>query len=457
MTRATRRLLSFLAWLAFLIAAPLLIAYALGHRIRPSIAPPEQVGAFLIRTTPNNAHVTIDGAARSKTTPTSVGDLLSRPYTVRLEKDGYRRWEKRLDILGTKVTDIGHVRLIPKNPEEQSFRDGVSDIAAAPNGRTLAVVERSRSGTHLRFIPAASLADGGIVADLAIEPGQRFSFLWSPDSARTAAVLQTAIPRVSLIDAISGAATPLPGARGIVGWTTNNRLVVLAGSELRLYPGTGQPRVLSHTAQAAAVTGSRVLVVEQRGSDPLTLRELSEDGALVNSVPAPPGVGAVESVTASPFGDLALLTNPQRQLLLWHAERHQWAELAGHAENVVWAPDGEKLLWQSSEFDLWVANIRERRTVLPQLSPLLLLRHTSPIRTPRWFAGSQHVLFFQNDLLRLMEIDPRDGHHTEDLLGTNRGDAEMAVLDDGHVLFATARRDGRDVLLREYLLTPEDR
>jgi len=466
MTRRARRLVAVFSWAAFLIAVPLVVGYSLGHRVSPTSPVPAPVGAFLIRTFPRGATVFINEKKYSSKTPTAVRSLAPELYTVRLEKAGYRSWEKRLGIRGTRVTDIRHVRLIPAAIEEDIVRRNVLDFSISPKEQWLTLIEEAPRGKRLRIVPLDQFLEPGILADIRLEKKEQVSFLWAPSEERFMLVVSGGTRRYLVVDTSTGRASQMRGIDEMFEWLpgSTDRFVARRGSDavVRSLP-RNDDIILSRRASSIAVfRGGTIVVEQQEGAltqgGPPTLRVFSGTGTFLETLPTPPLDGQrVSSISASPFGDLALLTFPNQHLFLWDNSTRAWRRVAEHAEHLQWSPDGEKVLWQSSEFEIWVMNIRERRAVLPRFVPELVVRLSVAVRDVRWFAGSQHVLFLERDVVQLAEIDGRDSHHIESLLGTNLGDGRAQVTEDGATIFATGRREDASVLLRAFLRIPQDR
>lgn len=464
MTRLTRHLLSLGAWAAFLVAAPLVITYSLGYRVRPTAIDPVAGGAFLIRTFPDGATVYLNGKEHSGLTRTAVSALAPGPYTVRLEKSGYRSWEKQLLIEAARVTDIRHVRLLPGTIDEEVARERVTDFSVSPRERWVGLVEAAAREKIVRVVPYPELKESGVTTGIALERRDEASFFWSPDEKEVAVITQRGNKqRTYLVKTSTGVVKSLKDSDRILGWLPDNsgRFLVQRGTviERREMSSAESPTVLSRTAAAAAVSAHGVLLVEQsEAAADNTFRVFTSSGTVLDTIPSPPLNGqTVESVVYAPSGDVALLTHPNQTLFVWYNEKRTWHAVSKHAERVQWSPDSAKLLWQESEFDLWVLNVREERSPLSRLVPELVVRLSTPVQRPQWFAGSQHITFFEDDILYLAEIDGRDGHRTESLTGSNRGDGSASVNDDGRVMFLAARRNDRDVLLKIHLRTAEDR
>lgn len=461
MTDRLRRLLQVVAWAAFLVSAPLLIVSALGHRIRPFSPQAQSVGTFLFRTFPRDASITINTSLQRETTPTAVRSLPSGTYTVRLEKTGYRPWEKRLDILGTRITDVRQVRLYPVTLEEEILVNDVSRAFLSPDERSALLIDTEEEAVLIRLRPDGT-EEARLVTSFTLPRNRQLEATWSPDSQWiTLDVRGGRQPVFHFLFAASGEHTTFDGQTTFLGWfgQEGHTAVIERGNAifLRTPPGTDDVPVAAQQLHAdASPHGLAVLEAPRTEASQGTLTLFSAITRNRRVLPLPPTpVGPIEHLSLSPRGDV-LLQGPHASML-WSAAEEHWTSLPISGERIVWSPDGGKIVWQSSEFDLWTMNIQDDRSTLPLLKPELLLRVSAPIRQVTWFPDSQHVLFLERDVIRVAEIDGRDGHRVESLVGTNRGDAVFTPSASGTLIYTNAQRDGRDVFIRAHLRTLDDR
>ncbi len=467
MTRRTRWFLRFFSCALFLTVAPAVIRYSLGQRLTPLTTSPETVGAFLVRTDPRGATLTIAGVVHQNATPTAIRALQPGTHAVRIEKLGYRPWEKNLPITGMRITDVRHVRLIPERLEEQEVATEVRAFALSPRGDAIILSQETPQEQRIRIVAIDALGDPRETPLLRVKRTDEVAFRWSPNADQVLATVRGPKGGTSssvVINRATKVSKKLRDVDEVLGWseTVAGTLVVRRGETIALLSPEGTTRTLATNVHTAARTPRGIITVENLAQGNKEIIHRSLEGTTLEEIPVPflraaQGRETVDALFPSPNGDLTVLVGPGRRLLLWNAQARAWSEVADHAEAVQWSPDGEKISWQSSEFDVWVMNVREQRAVLPRGSPKIVVRLSAPIRAIRWFAGSQHLLYFEKDTLKLVEIDGRDGHRTENLLGTNRGDAIAEVADDGRVLYVLASRDGVRVLKKLFLRTPEDR
>jgi hypothetical protein len=103
MDRTTRYLFILLGFVLFLILAPSIVLYLSGTRLNFTDRDTEATGILVAKTNPNNATVFVNGEERDNT-PATVRFLDRADYEVKLSKDGYFDWVKRLPVEPGKVT-----------------------------------------------------------------------------------------------------------------------------------------------------------------------------------------------------------------------------------------------------------------------------------------------------------------------------------------------------------------
>lgn len=99
-----------------------IILYSSGYRFSFQKFQFLRAGGIFIRSLPATGNrIYIDGKFAHDTTLLSrnlfLQGLTPRVYNIRIEKDNYFDWEKSLQVLPERVTEV-HALLIPKNPDE---------------------------------------------------------------------------------------------------------------------------------------------------------------------------------------------------------------------------------------------------------------------------------------------------------------------------------------------------
>lgn len=130
MTKKGRSILFFSLVLIFIIIAPSIILYSQGYRFDFKEMKFLKTGGIYVKAYPSGVNVLIDGKYKNTTSAFSrdllVQNLFPDSHTVKLEKTGYRSWEKSLKVEETKVTEAKYVILFPNDIPFESISDNVN-------------------------------------------------------------------------------------------------------------------------------------------------------------------------------------------------------------------------------------------------------------------------------------------------------------------------------------------
>ncbi|MEJ0021294.1 MAG: PEGA domain-containing protein [Candidatus Doudnabacteria bacterium] len=134
MTLRNRFTLVIFGIILFLIITPALVLYARGFKIDWQNHKITKTGAMVIKTDPSNADVFLNDIKQAGQTPSNIRFLLPGDYDVRIEKDGYQSWTKRLSVKEQYVTTINldrdFISLFLKKPQlAQSWTAGSTSLS----------------------------------------------------------------------------------------------------------------------------------------------------------------------------------------------------------------------------------------------------------------------------------------------------------------------------------------
>lgn len=189
-----RRQLIFSAFiiLCLLSVTTLVIFYGRGYRLNLGEGKPDFFGTGLLVTTskPNGAQVLVDGHLTTATDNTL--NLAPGDYTIRIFKDGYFPWEKKLKIKKEVVTKADAL-LFPTAPKLESLTNvGVRNPVLDPSGTRLAFAIASQSARKngiyvmdLSTRPILTLQNASTqITDDTVDKFSQSSFSFSPDGSQ---------------------------------------------------------------------------------------------------------------------------------------------------------------------------------------------------------------------------------------------------------------------------------
>lgn len=437
MKKVYRQLLFFLSTLSFLIAAPLVILYAIGYRTNLTTADPLPVGVILVESEPRRATVSVDGR-KIGTTPRAIAGLPAGEVTVRVELEGYTAWEKRLRVEPGRATEVRDIRLFPNEAAVAEVAEDVAMFSLSPSRRLLAVVDGERQ-VSVRDL------DGELLGQPLRLSRPAASLLWSPTSSSV--LVEDAAGTFHLVNAGETALPQaLPALRGAqeVAWDPRISARVLyrdaAGVVGALNVESGGRVVLARGVKSFALSSRHVYAVREDG----TVGVYSLQGSLINDSFEVPDAAAVRSLRVTPSGEVAYeLTDGS----LWVRDAAGDIRQVSSTVRVAgWSPDGQLLFVQPDEYALYVYNVADERAALPRNELVLVARLSRAVRDPQWFAGGRYLLYQVDDELLLTEVDVRDHAQTYQLDTTDTGTAHASVGEEGETVLYL-KRDGETMAL----------
>ncbi|MBI2355736.1 MAG: PEGA domain-containing protein [Candidatus Doudnabacteria bacterium] len=144
-----RLLIVALGVIIFLIVTPILILFARGFKVDTKNWQIVKTGILVAKTEPDEASVFIENKLQKKLTPATIRFLLPSDYNIRIEKEGYLSWTKRLPIKSQFVTwataNREFIALFLEHPELQPQ-------SAIPENKTTAVSEGLVQADNLKFV-----------------------------------------------------------------------------------------------------------------------------------------------------------------------------------------------------------------------------------------------------------------------------------------------------------------
>src|SRR3989338_6386565 len=110
MTLKARFGLIVLGVILFLAVTPVLVLYARGFKVDFHNRQIVKTGTLVVKTEPNKATIFLNDQKQASLTPSNVRFLIPDNYDVRIEKDDYQTWTKRLSVKSQLVTWANHNR-----------------------------------------------------------------------------------------------------------------------------------------------------------------------------------------------------------------------------------------------------------------------------------------------------------------------------------------------------------
>lgn len=289
-----RRIVFYLFLLAYLIACPLTILYALGYVFKPGVQPELiETGLIHLATRPPGATVYLQGRRYRHRTPMAIRGLLPGRYRLKLTLQGYLPWERRLQVEAERAYVLDRILLLPRVPRSRELTHSplkqLHPIAKTP---TLLLFEGSRLWKILIYNIEERALTSLIPPESLLAQAQLLSYQTVPESSQILAHIKTpqgrkwlGIDLEELPEGILELGDLILEEPDLVTWSAQVPKAVFVLREnivdrLDLSTGTLHPRV-AKGIRALGVSGEELIVVTTSGE----LQRLSPDGQLQRQDP----------------------------------------------------------------------------------------------------------------------------------------------------------------------------
>ncbi|HPA25929.1 MAG TPA: PEGA domain-containing protein [bacterium] len=126
-----RRILYCIFFLIFFIAAPIVVLLAQGYQYDFTKRRLEKTGVLFLESKPSKATIYLNYKIQKDTTESRLKNLLPNDYDVKITKDGYQDWQKKLTVHPNETTFAQYIRLFKKEPKVANiFSQPINIISA---------------------------------------------------------------------------------------------------------------------------------------------------------------------------------------------------------------------------------------------------------------------------------------------------------------------------------------
>ena len=124
----------------FLIVTPIIIAYTAGYRYNFSKGRVQKTGILRITSVPRGASIYLNGQTQTTQTPAKIQYLMPGDYEIKLTKDGYFDWQKKLPITDNNTTFAEKIILWKKaTAEKLNATTSASSWLVSPDNNIIAL------------------------------------------------------------------------------------------------------------------------------------------------------------------------------------------------------------------------------------------------------------------------------------------------------------------------------
>lgn len=416
MTLATRRYLYILFILAFFIITPLVILYANGYDIQLEQGRVVKTGMLILDSSPSGADITINTSSRqpllnrlfnkesSYQTPAKIKNLLQGEYDIKIEKEGYFSWTKKLTINPGQSTYAENVLLFKKDIPIRLSYSPVKYIYPAKDDQHLVIANDDYSLYNIK--------DDEIIKTINQKAN---NISWSDNGEFFLADDRLySIKDSAFIDFEKSTSSKINKIK----WSSaENTILYLNGDSLYSFdPSAGNP-----PEKIKNDKGFKSLIVDQLSD--YTVKE--NNLYLLNKFSSKTVLSVFELSSGKPLrtinlpvSDLKFINQDSRIISLFDSSNkliylidplniQPIVSTIKNVKDAKWINDRSIIYF--NDFEIYVFDLNSKKTDL-------LVRISNQINDVFWHPSNNYVFYSTDKSIYSFELDKREKHNTQEIL-----------------------------------------
>ncbi|MFA5047806.1 MAG: PEGA domain-containing protein [Patescibacteria group bacterium] len=422
MTLLYRRLVYSIFIIIFLIVTPLVILYAEGYRYNFQKGRVQKTGILIISSLPKKAEVYLNEKKIDKQkTNAKIEYILPGDYEIKLVKEGYHNWQKKLPIC-ENLTTFAEKIILWKNSQPQKISTlSSTNWQESPSGKKTALLN---DNFQLEIFDQdneklSTTTDLKTLAPLKISS-------WSPSEHRL--LLTSTGPG----DAVTYIIVNLDNKKiqkiinqkyQKIKWSPGNDNVLYAQNNTGLWQidldkKTAKILIAKFQADDFIIRNGQVYYFHQQK---IYNQKLNASAArIVTDKIKCPGCQINDRVTSK-----IILLNQQTQNLVIVSPDQSMPNISAQAKDINWLNDDTILFY--NDWEIYIYNFNKK-------DPELITRFGQPISQAVWHPQGRHLIFASDNKLRVIELDNRELRNIIDL-ASNTPVQNLQINSSGKTLY----------------------
>lgn len=420
MTLKTRRVLSLIFIILFLLVTPAIIFYAAGYKLKKNSLALERTGIFVIDSDPEGAKILLNGQTQKTffgaflngqgaiSTPAKIKNLLPGEYKLALKMPGYIGWEKKLTIEPGLTTMVNDIYLFKDSQPVKVALDNIQSINFSPN-KTKALIIRPGQISFLDLSSLSSLDERtsyqkGLT-------GKNYSWSASEGKALVDNRLYDLIGLKEIFDFNSFSQKP-----SNFKWEGDDLYYVSNGAIYKFEADKTPIKIIDNLPFNDYLLKGNNLYLISRGIKETKLKTINlETKNIANEITLP--VSGAYNFINDNSAFLNIYGHAQKKLYLIDTTSFFVPTMAETINNVTSAywPD-KNTLFYLNDFEIWLYDLKSRnKTLATRISDKLSSAYLHP--------SGKHIIYSTQNAITSLELDERDKKNTFDLLKAERIDS----------------------------------
>src|SRR6185369_13500994 len=437
------RSLFFLLFVAiFFVSAASVIFYAFGYRFSYARGIFIYTGSLSLKTNIETVNVKIDDTVVPNkrlgllNNSIQITGLTPGEHFIEVSAAGYRSWTKKIVIQSGMTTEFWNILLTEENPplEPIAGTENVIKVFPAPNGLFAVVKKQSNTYTIETLDVKKKESSQVFSTDQAVFlPERRTNLEWSPESHKIIIpLMQGSTPAYAIVNIktketaylndMAKTSVPLSSPR----WDATARDFLFYLDNGSLYridteATDAEPVLIKRGIAAYEISGSLIYYLSSENGVVYQIPGNSSQADPQQITPSPAEIDMKNTYSLIAYDEdrLAILEESSGTLTIFNPEatENPLKKIQSGVVNIQYSDDGKKLLYSTNTEIFVYFNQDWNAQPMRSLDTIIqVARFSTPIKNTEWAEDYEHVIFSQNETVKVAELDNRDRRNIFDLI-----------------------------------------
>lgn len=431
----TRRILLIVCIILFLLLFPLIVLYSFGYGYDLKEKKMVRTGIIYITANPqDNIKIFVNGEEEKKNLSVkgifkkdyALYNLMPQTYDIRITKDGYSQWEKRLSV-APGLNTYARPLLLSLNPADDLLFEGKNILgwSASLNFKKIAYLKKENEKIIFSIYNTENKTTNAIILNniepdfektLFQSPDLKANFYWDANSENIIMEIASKISRFFALNTTDNGMSYLgkiqPDAKITNGaWSQNNNLFIFQTDQKELYCAnilSDPNKSVKISDNVSGFTAKNNIIYyldaknlylysfsldnptnkKQFSIEPLPIRNIDQESAFTPNV----------QIIVSNKSDIAII-NSNKDLFIVKQNNGAPSYIESDINLAKFSGDGDSLLYNSS-FEIYTYSIGDK-------TKNLITRMAQKMEKVSWYKDYEHIWFINNNIIKNIEIDSR--------------------------------------------------
>lgn len=381
----------------FLIATPLIVLYTMGYRYNLAKGRVQKTGIIRVTSEPKGADIYLNGIKYELgQTPARVEKLLPGDYEIKLSKEGYYDWQKKLPVYENGTTFAEKIILWKKSTAKNLTTSSVSSWLVSPDKNIIATTD-DREAISLININSGifgELSGGNTEVITKINDQDLLRLLSFSPSGRYLLLQATKSQKISyfLVDTLNKTNQKISGDYTIIKWDNSaDTLYGLIKSELySLNPTTlkASIAVKNFAVDDFYINNKNFYSIK----DSTVYKQVNGEAILIEKINC-----SDCQISEIKSNRLIAKNNNGRMFIVDLNRQIRTIEIT--AKSTDWLSANSLIIYNDNEIFIYE---------LAKDTPELITRLGSPILFAIWHPNGRNLIFSSEGKIKIIELDNRE-------------------------------------------------